>query len=385
MNKLFTILCLLVMFNLPAFAQVGIGTTSPDGSAILDVMSSTKGLLAPRMTTAERTGIASPADGLLVYDTDTHSFWYYKSSAWSEFLGNTSGWSLAGNSLTGTEFLGSANSQPVKFYSNNTERMRVSSEGNVGISTTNPQNPLHVYATSNPLRLEGLQTGTSTDVLVTDANGVVQKRSDLSGMKFGDATNNATFEPDGTLVFNGNSTVFNDFVVPLSAAKAGGNSPTWEKFRDNGSGSVGVFTWTFADVGTNSENEIHFTVQMPHGWKQGSAIEPHIHWAPMTNGTGVVRWGMEYTWVDYQGNFSNTTVVYGNSTSVSSNQYTHLITSLGQITPSASQDNISSVLMIRFFRNSGNAADTYPDKAAALSFDIHYETDMLGSRTQYAK
>jgi hypothetical protein len=52
------------------FAQVGIGTTTPVASAALDVTSTTKGFLPPRMTEAQRDDIASPATGLQVYCTD---------------------------------------------------------------------------------------------------------------------------------------------------------------------------------------------------------------------------------------------------------------------------------------------------------------------------
>ncbi|MBG6110539.1 hypothetical protein IWX84_001418 [Flavobacterium sp. CG_9.10] len=61
------------------FAQVGIGTTSPAASSILDLTSTTQGLLTPRMTTAQRIAIASPADGLMVYDTDLKSFYHFDS------------------------------------------------------------------------------------------------------------------------------------------------------------------------------------------------------------------------------------------------------------------------------------------------------------------
>ncbi len=71
-------------------AQVAINTdgTDPDASAILDVNSTNKGMLIPRMTTAEREAISSPATGLLVYDTDENSFWYYESSEWIEITNN---------------------------------------------------------------------------------------------------------------------------------------------------------------------------------------------------------------------------------------------------------------------------------------------------------
>lgn len=65
-------------------AQVGIGTTDPDPSSILDIKSDSAGLLVPRMTTAERTAIVSPANSLLVYDKDANAFFFYdtSSSSW---------------------------------------------------------------------------------------------------------------------------------------------------------------------------------------------------------------------------------------------------------------------------------------------------------------
>jgi hypothetical protein len=62
------------------FAQVGIGTTTPNASSILDLTSSTQGMLTPRMTTAQRIAIVSPADGLMVYDTDLKSFFHFDTS-----------------------------------------------------------------------------------------------------------------------------------------------------------------------------------------------------------------------------------------------------------------------------------------------------------------
>jgi|GEM_PF-2183496 len=57
---------------------------SADASAVLDVYSTSLGVLLPRLTTSARTGIASPATGLTVYDTDTDSYWFYDGSAWTE-------------------------------------------------------------------------------------------------------------------------------------------------------------------------------------------------------------------------------------------------------------------------------------------------------------
>ena len=72
------------------WAQVGIGTTTPNASAMLDISSTTKGLLAPRMTTLEKNSISSPANGLLIYDTDLSKFNFYNGSAWVNFEGGAS-------------------------------------------------------------------------------------------------------------------------------------------------------------------------------------------------------------------------------------------------------------------------------------------------------
>ncbi len=84
MNKKITLLVAFLVVSLAGFAQIGIGTTTPDASAALDVTATDKGFLMPRMTTAQRTAIASPATGLQVYDTDTKSFWSYDGAAWKE-------------------------------------------------------------------------------------------------------------------------------------------------------------------------------------------------------------------------------------------------------------------------------------------------------------
>lgn len=74
---------LLLFFFLLSFlgnAQIGIGTVTPNASSVLDISSTTQGMLAPRMTTAQRNAIASPADGLMVYDTDLKTFYFYVST-----------------------------------------------------------------------------------------------------------------------------------------------------------------------------------------------------------------------------------------------------------------------------------------------------------------
>ena len=61
---------------------LGIGTTSPDASAILDAQSTTKGVRMPNMTTTQKNAIASPAAGLMVFDTTLAKLCVYSGAAW---------------------------------------------------------------------------------------------------------------------------------------------------------------------------------------------------------------------------------------------------------------------------------------------------------------
>lgn len=75
--KLFlTATCLLILQ--PGHSQMGINTLTPDSSSILDIKSDDRGLLLPRMSTSQRlNGIKTPADGLMVYDTDMKMFFFW--------------------------------------------------------------------------------------------------------------------------------------------------------------------------------------------------------------------------------------------------------------------------------------------------------------------
>ena len=92
---------------LTAQAQVGIGTSSPVASSILDLTSTTKGMLVPRMTATQKSDISSPATGLLIYQTDgTTGFYYYTGSAWiglpnSGLLSKVEGTDFTGSLLVG--------------------------------------------------------------------------------------------------------------------------------------------------------------------------------------------------------------------------------------------------------------------------------------------
>jgi len=77
-----------IAVNLTAFAQVGINTNTPEASAALDVTSTEGGILIPRLTETQRDAIASPATGLMIFQTDeTTGFYFYDGGAWAQLEG----------------------------------------------------------------------------------------------------------------------------------------------------------------------------------------------------------------------------------------------------------------------------------------------------------
>src|SRR5258705_620965 len=134
-----------------ARSQVAIGTATAATSSMLDITSTSKGLLIPRMTTVNRTGIASPATGLMVYDTDLNQFYFYNGSAWTAFANNTNYWNL----LSGNIY-------------NNTGT-------NVGIGTTTPGDKLEV---NGNIRLSGSGTILAAPSTVGSAYSVTLRAGD---------------------------------------------------------------------------------------------------------------------------------------------------------------------------------------------------------------
>src|SRR5687767_1686383 len=98
MNKI--LFLVLGIYWLPVFSSaqnIGIGTTTPHASAMLDVNSTSRGLLVPRMTTAQKNAISAPVNGLLVYQTDSVAgFYVFELSSWKRLEGAVAN---AGNGL----------------------------------------------------------------------------------------------------------------------------------------------------------------------------------------------------------------------------------------------------------------------------------------------
>ena len=136
MKKIFLLVKTIIVFS-AAFAQQGVAIntdgTVPDNSAMLDIKSTTKGILVPRMTASQRTAIVSPAMGLLIYQTDgTAGFYFFNGSTWAPLStaaqGPLSGWATTGN--TGTDstinFIGTSDGNPLVGKANGEQVFRFS-------------------------------------------------------------------------------------------------------------------------------------------------------------------------------------------------------------------------------------------------------------------
>lgn len=188
---------------------------------------------------------------------------------------------------------------------------------------------------------------------------------------------------------NYQDTFWDDLRVPLDAIKLGGvKDPNYLLFKDNGSGSTGTFAYWFD---ASAEEEMFFTVQLPHNYKLETDLHPHVHWVPKTDGSAgqVVNWGLEYTIANHGEVFGLSNIISGNAHHPVVDPvvaYTHYLTEVGTIS-GASIDSISTMIVCRVFRDATGAlgTDDYADDAALLEIDLHYEIDYPGSRSEYIK
>ena len=185
MNRKLLFLCLNLMMGFMIFAQsVGISDTvfTPDSSAMLEIRATDKGLLIPRVALTQTTSpspITNPAVSLLVYNTAsvndvTPGYYYWDGSRWIKLTTNAEAlpsWYLSGNAADTSDFIGTTNAEAFRIYTNNTERMRITATGNVGIGTTSPAAQLH---TTGTVRFSNYASGAYGALLRTDANGDLQ-------------------------------------------------------------------------------------------------------------------------------------------------------------------------------------------------------------------
>jgi hypothetical protein len=195
--------------------KVGDNPTSIQKSSILELESTRQGLLLPRLADTTAINALTPPDGMIIYLNADKSLRLRSNGSWKKIADlseASSNWSLNGN--TGTDstlnFIGTVDGKPLVMKTNNTERLRINSNGNIGIGTAAPTAKLNVDGT---VKFENLAAGTSElDVLVLAADGSVYKRS-MSSSAFENAIRAINGIQKQTLSITANATTATDTVA----------------------------------------------------------------------------------------------------------------------------------------------------------------------------
>jgi hypothetical protein len=174
------IMLVCVAFLGNAQLKIGDNPTSIQKSSILELESSRQGLLLPRLADTVQINALTPPDGMIIYLSSDKSLRLRSNNHWKKIADlseATANWALTGNSgIDPTKnFIGTVDGQPLVVRTDNTERLRITANGNVGIGTNNPTAKLNV---DGSVKLQNLGAGTTElDVLVLAADGSVYKRS----------------------------------------------------------------------------------------------------------------------------------------------------------------------------------------------------------------
>lgn len=200
--------------------------------------------------------------------------------------------------------------------------------------------------------------------------------------KIGDVANYTGFETDGSMIFKGTATVFDDAQMPLISTT-----------KQTPSGDILINeaeqTLDFSDACTLADYAIA-SIQMSHKWLKGSDISPHIHWTQTAIGNP--NWMVQYrwqvnnqpkttAWTDLKMNVPVFTYVSGVLNQISNG---------ADITPPATAV-ISDIIQFRIIRDTNNdsglfaGTDPVSGDISSLSFDYHFEIDQVGSKEEYVK
>lgn len=172
-----------------------------------------------------------------------------------------------------------------------------------------------------------------------------------------------------------------DLRVPLTATKgAGVKDPGFGKIGDDGAGSTGVYAYLFDK---DAEEELFFHAQIPHAFKWGTEIRPHVHWKATTAGAGSVVWGLELAVANMMGDFSDTTIIWVAAPAAGVTAR-HMVANLPPVSGSGLRE--SAMLICRAFRDatSALATDDYDADAAFLEIDFHLQVDRMGTVDEFS-
>lgn len=248
---LFASYCVAQTNTFPTTGSAGIGTTTPNTSSLIDMTSTTQGMLAPRMNKTQRDAIVSPATGLLIYQTNaTPGFYFYDGSGWKPI--STKGATTALNNLTTTSInqalipnadntldLGTSSLRWNELYVNSLKFLdgTTQSTASTGGTTYTGTSPINVAGSVISLNNSGATAGTygsTTQVpqITVDAKGRIT------------AVSNVTIAGGGGGVSGSGTT---NYIPKFTGSTSVGNSAIYDN-----AGFLGIGT-------TSPTNKVHIT------------------------------------------------------------------------------------------------------------------------------
>lgn len=165
-----------------------------------------------------------------------------------------------------------------------------------------------------------------------------------------------------------------DELTPLFAVKpsGAGNDPEWNETEEG---------WEF---NSNQDNKLALAWQVNHDHVQGGELRFHVHWYPLTTGTGNVAFRLDYKYAIFGAAFQSSWITGAVVTGAAGGVLReHSITALLDLT--IPNETSSALIKGRMWRLGSNAGDTYGGDIIMESLDFHYQPDGFGSYGEYDK
>lgn len=202
-------------------------------------------------------------------------------------------------------------------------------------------------------------------------NGNTNIAANFNSIKIGENNSNyLEIDQNGELRLVGNSSVWDDIVQPATTGRQGSNITPVFDYTD----LVALFP------ANNTSHILYFNIQMPHRWKYGSTIYPHVHIIQESNQQAIFN--MDYRWASvgtlFPSIWSTYIIDHYKFEYPGSGQFHQIVTNTSGLTGNYT---LSSVLQIKLYRNDNN----FSGNCKLISFDIHFESDTLGTFTEYEK
>lgn len=193
--------------------------------------------------------------------------------------------------------------------------------------------------------------------------------------RIGNNINNSYFEKDGTLVFNGNATVWDDTQSNLGIARLPLSNPVVLK-----SWKGNLTSYAFEEKVSSSEENIEFSMQLSHSIKLGSNITCHLHYNVPTASIQNISFYLEYNCANVSSTYYSTNKKITKVFVLKNISYRNSIADFDKISCKGSISQID-----KFYLKRLSSKDSYTNDVFIDYFDCHIEKDTLGSRTENIK